>query len=211
MEVTALNQYKNGFIVTFDTNMKFQVSTQILTKFRLYINKVFDKTEFESFKKEVSFDQIHQRCLSLLSKRKLSSSKLKQRIKEFLRKNNLEKLEETSWSEEIEKLNELGLLNDEELVQIFIRNYSEKKKGKNYIKQKLIENGFSKELITKYLSETEDNLENLEILIRKKFEILKSKKLESMKLFEKLVRFGIGRGFESGKVIKIVKSLLDNN
>lgn len=211
MLISLINKTKVGFEIVLDTDVKYQVSEQIFSKFRLYKDKEFTEPEFEEFLKQLSIDKVHQKMLSILLKRRISTAQLKLKINEFLKKNNEPKLTNEVWLVEVEKFKELGMINDLELLKHQIEICISRKKGRNYIKQKLLTLGFDKELILSELENIEDNNENLEKLLKHKFASLQKSNSDKKKLFEKLVRFGIGRGFESGKIIKIAKSLLDNN
>lgn len=210
MTIITVNKERSGFEIIFDTNMKFLISEQLFTKFRFYSGKEINDIEFEEFVIAANVDKVHQKILAILSKKQVSVSTLKTKINDFIYKNNLEKLDDNSWNAEIQKFTELGLLNDRTLISQIIESYLSKKKGKNYIKQKLFQLGFERTLIQEKLDNTEESSDDLESMMQKKFESLKTKEKDKRKLFEKLVRFGIGRGFESAKVIKITKIILSS-
>lgn len=106
-----------------------------------------------------------------------------------------------------ERLKEENYLNEERFVRAFIRGHSRKRWGKTKIKSALLQKRISATLIKKHLDvlDEKDYSEQIKILAEKKWKSLKADSLPKKK--QKTIRFLMSRGFESGKIMEVIKAL----
>jgi len=113
------------------------------------------------------------------------------------------------WTPLLERLQESGFLNEERFTELFVRSKVRQKGwGPVKIKLELRRKNIDDDLISKYLSEfrTDDQDDLLDNWLRKKLNSVKND--EPAKQREKLIRFGISKGFESGKVFAAVNKII---
>ena len=133
-----------------------------------------------------------------LRDRSIGEMEAKLRRKEF---------EEKEIAETMAFLIEKDFLNDERFAENFVR-YKKiiKPVGKYYLRNKLMEKKIPAEIIEKTLSETPDESSEVEELATRW--IVKNKKIPREKIYEKLSRHLISRGFDWEKVKEVVDSEL---
>ena len=113
------------------------------------------------------------------------------------------------WEPLLNHLKQNGFVNEERFAELFVRSKIRQKGwGPVKIKMELRKKSIADELIDRYLSEfqTEDQDELLIGWLRKKLKTIQ--KDEPLKQREKLIRFGISKGFETGKVFQAVNKLI---
>ena len=105
------------------------------------------------------------------------------------------------------KLREGNFLNEERYIKAFISAHSKKKWGKTKIKSALAGKKLSGDLVKKYLEQIEDvdYDEQIKILLQKKWNSIRTGTPKDKK--NKLIRFMLSKGFEMGKVMKVMKEL----
>jgi len=132
----------------------------------------------------------------LLKSRDRSIGEMKERLKR--RECTSEEINET-----ITFLIEKDFLNDQRFAENFVR-YKKiiKPVGKFYLRNKLMEKKIPTEIIEKTLSETPDEYSEIEELAERW--LARNKKVPKEKIYEKLSRHLISRGFEWEKVREVV-------
>lgn len=207
IKVSKILIKRNKFIIDFDNFEKILTTANTLASYRVHIDKEFDENTFQSFKRDSELGILHQKCLDILYRKKVNRSQLKRKIDIWKRKVSLE-FEDNIWSAELQRLEDLQLLNEGEMIITDIQKYLNKGKGKNYIKNKLLEKGYNRSDITLSLSEIEEDLEIIQQLLEKKYDSLKEK-YDKRKSKEHLFRFGLSRGYDPKKVTDAIKRIFD--
>lgn len=113
------------------------------------------------------------------------------------------------WEPLLLHLVENGFVNEERFTELFVRSKIRQKGwGPVKIRLELRKKHITDTLIDKYLSDfqTEDQNELLLGWLRKKLKTIT--KEEPLKQREKLIRFGISKGFETGKVFDVVNKIM---
>ncbi len=108
----------------------------------------------------------------------------------------------------IRQLKEENYLNEERFVKAFVSGHLRKKWGKVKIKNELSRKGIESALIQKYLSaiEGKDYHEQLVKTATLKLKTIKAETAREKKI--KLMRFLLGKGYESGQISEVVKQLI---
>lgn len=111
----------------------------------------------------------------------------------------------------INKCIELSYLDDVSVAKSYTEQLLAKGYGSYKIKKTLISKGLDKSLIENLLKDfisTENAIEAIEYLLEKKLTSLKNSKItDNRKIFEKLYRYLIGRGYSSEMVLNALKKL----
>lgn len=118
------------------------------------------------------------------------------------------KVQKEEFSAYIERLKREGFLNEERFAKAFVAGHLRKKWGKAKIKSALMQKGISAAVIKLHLDNVEEEGYE-EQLLKAAQQKLKSIKGET--IYErrtKLLRFLLGKGYESSKAGKVVKELL---
>ncbi|HBG70331.1 MAG: hypothetical protein A2W93_15925 [Bacteroidetes bacterium GWF2_43_63] len=113
------------------------------------------------------------------------------------------------WESLLTHLQENGFVNEERFTELFVRSKIRQKGwGPVKIRMELRKKSIADSMIDNYLSDfqPEDQNELLLSWLRKKLKTLT--KDEPLKQREKLVRFGISKGFETGKVFDAVNKII---
>jgi len=109
-------------------------------------------------------------------------------------------------SETLNFLVEKDFLNDEKFARNFVRfKKTIKPVGKYYLQNKLLEKKISKDIIEKTLSENLDQLSEIEELASRW--LAKNRKVPKEKIYEKLSRHLLSRGFEWEKVREVMETI----
>jgi len=113
------------------------------------------------------------------------------------------------WEPLLNHLKQNGFVNEERFAELFVRSKIRQKGwGPLKIRMELRKKSIPEDLIDRFLSEfqVEDQDELLLGWLRKKMKTIQND--EPLKQREKLVRFGISKGFETGKVFQAVNKLI---
>jgi len=122
-------------------------------------------------------------------------------------------VEKSQWDSIIKYLQENNFLNEERFTELFVRSKIRQKGwGPVKIKMELMQKHISPSLIEQYLSgfETDNQQTLLHDWLMKKYASVQKEEVQKQR--EKLIRFGISKGFESSMVFtetdKIIKAHL---
>lgn len=118
-------------------------------------------------------------------------------------------IERDKWAEIIGMLESENFLNEERFVELFIRSKVRLKAwGPIKVRMELQRRGIPKDLIEQFsaLMQPDEQKDVLLHLLEKKRKSLKDE--DAFKQKEKLVRFGISKGYEMGQVFATVARLL---
>lgn len=155
---------------------------------------LMEASKKSSYKKALNY------ALNILSK----SNKTKQEL--------INKLTEKEYNEDtitavIEKINDLGYINDKQYIENFIRNKADTSQGlnKRTLQNKLIQKGVDKELIKQSLENSDiDEYQNAIQAAEKKLRNLKGNEREKK---SKLYAFLINKGFDYEVCSKVINDI----
>ena len=128
-------------------------------------------------------------------------------VSEVITKLKALKIEKEDFDGYVSRLKEDNFLNEERFVKSFVSSYSKKKWGKLKIKNALSSKRIDSALIKKHLDDlnTEDYTEQIKNVAEKKLKTIKADTKTEVKT--KLMRFLLSKGYESDKVMKVIKEL----
>jgi len=171
------------------------LSTDIFVKYGIYKDKEISDKQFFDLKLE------NDKQIAFLSVIKWLNYgyRCEKEVKQYLQQ---KKIDENIQNYVLEKVKELGFINDENLAKIYIES-NKNKFGKNKIEQKLYEKGINKTIINDCLKEYESQDELCYNLALKK---IKSKEITRENLI-KVSNFLIRNGFNYEQVKYAIKKI----
>lgn len=92
-------------------------------------------------------NELYQYALFLLSRRDYATGELRTRIRQRVYEKNDGKVDDLIIDNVIQRLMELNYLDDQRVIEVYLRSYARKPYGPNRIKQTLRQKGFAAELI----------------------------------------------------------------
>ena len=107
-------------------------------------------------------------------------------------------------------LKEYNLIDDEKLVSMYVKDRL-RNQGEKKIKYSLMQKGVNEELIYRELNKiNNDDLEDIAYnLALKKYEVLSKRENDKYKLYQKLTRYLMGRGYGYDLVSRVVKRIVN--
>lgn len=132
------------------------VHEEIVLKYRLVVGKELDEAIYEELQSKLDLGRSYQYALNLLSRKSYTTA-------EIIQKLELKEYEPLMIREVIERLTNVGLLNDEQYAISYISHHSVMgKKGPTSISQDLLRKGIPSRLIEMHLKlyDDESQLEN---------------------------------------------------
>ena len=186
-------------VITDD--LDYTVSEDMIIKHQLFKDKIFTEAEFKQVIEDILEDKYFNKVLNLLS----YSSKSEYEIITYIHTNafkNKEFLKENQINNIINKLKQLGYINDETLCESLIDYYIRCNKGPLFIKQKLKEKKIDDNIINEKIKCYDSTLEE-EIII--KLLLKESNKNYTLKKFKTILANKLIRnGFNNSLVFKLI-------
>lgn len=199
----------NRFNVYLDGKYAFPVSEEVLLTFRLKEGTELSDDKMQEVIEAENYQKFYLKVLDFLSYQPRSRDELVKRLHEYLYKAEVKE----EFSREVEakimsKLEEMGLINDEEFVKNYISLATNSKNppGPRKIKEFLFKKGVEASLIDKHLADYSQGAEvtGAKLALEKK---LKGAKIKNMKEKQKYMQFLLRKGFSYGAVRGVVDSL----
>jgi len=154
---------KDKYELFFENGTSIELYEDVIVNNELLINKEIDDSKLEEIRKQNNSSETYIKCVKYISIRMRSRNE----IEEYLLKNNYER---KLIDDVIDKLFEMGLLNEEQFVKSFINdkllmtNY-----GPYKIKNELLKHKIDEELINKNISNIDEQIliERIEKIVNK--------------------------------------------
>lgn len=191
---------KKYVVITDDLN--YTVSEDMVIKHQLFKEKSFTEDEFKQVIEDILEDEYFNKVINLLS----MSHKSEYEIIKYIHTNeakNKQYLKDVQIQNIINKLKQLGYLNDDKLCEYIIDYYIRNNKGPLFIKQKLKEKNVDEKLIDSKLLSYDLTLQEeiiIKIIGKENNNNLPIKKFK-FNLCNKLIR----NGFSNELVYKLVE------
>lgn len=202
MQITEIKKSLRGnkFHIYLDGEYRFSVEESTIVKENLYKGKVLEETDLSRIKKSDKLSSFLAKTLALLAVRPRSKKEIERYLTSKLRLTaDLLKEEKQEVAATImERLEELGYVNDEDFARILLRSKLHKLKSPAEIRSALANKGIAKDLVEKLLKEeiAESVQEDLlKELIAKKNKIYKMYSSDELKAKQKLRQYLLRKGF----------------
>lgn len=199
-KIEFLKKHKQTFALYSDDVFLAEISDDTLVKFAITKDRIFSTKEFKDI---LDYNNLVT-CLNQSYEYLRRRPHLKRELYTKLKNKNFsgQVIEQT-----LKELQERKYLNDNEFIEMFIRDrIRERKSGPLLIKKKLIEKGAPQSLTDNRLQELfPENLqiEIIQTLVSKKLPDLSE--LSNLQDKQKLIRFILGRGFSWSLIERALK------
>jgi len=190
MKITAKHGRQNKIHISIDGEYLLTVDENFWLDCGYISDDEIDSEELAAFEEAAGSRIAFNSAMNSLDYRDHSVREMKIKL--------LRKFDEECVNSAIERLIELGLLNDERFAENFARElYEHKKFGKNRIKSELFQRGIASDIINCVLdeifeSEEADNIERIVDIINRKYYNKMIDENLRQKVFASLVRLGYG-------------------
>lgn len=165
MKITGIKRLKKSLCALYlDGEYAVEIDRETLIESRFSENSEITDEELFSLLEESKYNRAKSKAIWLISQRDYSKKTLFYKL--------LRDHEEEPVKRAVERMEELGLLDDEEYARKYAKDLIEiKHLGLKGAKYKLMEKGIDKELAEQVLSEIEtDPKEHIRLLIERKYE-----------------------------------------
>ncbi|MGC9048857.1 MAG: regulatory protein RecX [Patescibacteria group bacterium] len=205
MRVTAIKEQKrrNRVNIYLDNKFAFGLSKEALVDFALFEGKELTEAETDRILEQDQKVRALQKCFRWLGIRARSEKELEKKLRE---KGFAPKIIQQT----IQRIKELGYLNDEKFACLFIEmRKAGRPKGKFAIQRDLKQKGIDEEIIKKTLRKFYPENEEIE----KALNLAKKKvktygQIPQQKIYQKLANFLAGRGFGWPIIKKVLDKIL---
>ena len=197
------NRNKNRVNIYIDEEYAFSVDMEIVYKEGL---KVKDSVDYDKLKKIIEEDN-YIKCKNAAIKIIERSYKSEKEIKDKLLK---KEFDNNTVNRTLSFLKEYNLIDDEKLVSMYVKDRL-RNQGEKKIKYSLMQKGVNEELIYRELNKiNNDDLEDIAYnLALKKYEVLSKRENDKYKLYQKLTRYLMCRGYGYVLVSRVVKRIVN--
>ncbi|MCR5480700.1 MAG: recombination regulator RecX [Ruminococcus sp.] len=185
MKITAVEKYKGStYRVDFDEGESAYLNLEIISKFNIRAGLDLPLSEWEQIKQESDFRRARERALYLLDRRDYSFVEMFKKLRQ--------NYDEDLCYRVMQRLVELGAINDRRYAQGLARHYIEVKLfGRRRAFQEMRLKGLTKEVIDIALSEYDEGVEErLHTLIEKKYLRIMTDEKGINRAKNSLVRYG---------------------
>mgnify|MGYP002570371832 FL=1 len=197
------NRNKNRVNIYIDEEYAFSVDMEIVYKEGL---KVKDSVDYDKLKKIIEEDN-YIKCKNAAIKIIERSYKSEKEIKDKLLK---KEFDNNTVNRTLSFLKEYNLIDDEKLVSMYVKDRL-RNQGEKKIKYSLMQKGINEELIYRELNKVNnDDLEDIAYnLALKKYEVLSKRENDKYKLYQKLTRYLMSRGYGYDLISRVVKRIVN--
>ncbi|MBQ9868296.1 MAG: regulatory protein RecX [Ruminococcus sp.] len=185
MKITAVEKYKGStYRVDFDEGESAYLNLEIISKFNIRAGLDLPLSAWEQIKQESDFRRARERALYLLDRRDYSFVEMFKKLRQ--------NYDEDLCYRVMQRLVELGAINDRRYAQGLARHYIEVKLfGRRRAFQEMRLKGLTKEVIDIALSEYDEGVEErLHTLIEKKYLRIMTDEKGINRAKNSLVRYG---------------------
>ena len=199
-EISNIEFKKNKVIISFKDETKLELNPETFTHFYLYEGKKLDKDEILKIK-EVDDSMVYfSYCLSLLAKKLYSQKEIEEKLKN-------KKCPYPVIKNLIQKLKDLGYINDQKYLQILFEEYQDKNYGKKKIIQKLKMKGLDETTVGNLYFDEEKEIEKATLSLDKYVNSHANKSFNKLK--NDSFAYLLNEGFESSIIAKVMLNLED--
>lgn len=185
MKITAVEKYKGStYRVDFDEGESAYLNLEIISKFNIKAGLDLPLSAWEQIKQESDFRRARERALYLLDRRDYSFVEMFKKLRQ--------NYDEDLCYRVMQRLVELGAINDMRYAQGLARHYCEVKLfGRRRAFQEMRLKGLTKEVIDIALSEYDEGVqERLRTLVEKKYLRIMTDEKGIIRAKNSLVRYG---------------------
>lgn len=199
MRILKIKKLKNGkYKLTLDNGDILELYDDVILKSNILYTKEVNEELLKEINKDNSYYSYYNKALKYVSTRMRSTKELEKYLDKF-------ELSDTDKRNIIDKLKEIGLLNDSLFVKAYINDKLYLSNvGPYKIKRELLEHNIDEDLIDNYLQKIDNNIINDKIkkhIIKK---IKNNNKLSSYQLKNKIMNDLMSKGFDKSDISEVL-------
>ena len=196
-KIKSLKIFKDKVVIRYKDN-KLDIPKEVFTNFYLYEDRPISDKEINEIKNKIKLYELYKYARRIASKHLYSEYRLREKL--YLKTTYKSEVDEV-----INKLKEIGLINDSLLVEQYVEECKAKKMGKNKINAKLYENGVFPELINQIYYDYNDEYLRARSLLNKLEKTYE--KYNDRRKKDKIVTALISRGYDQDIAIKVSEEM----
>lgn len=210
MVITAIERTKKGRYSLFvEGEFLFSVTDEQLIKDHLKAGMTITPEDLDGIKERADCLFAREKALTLLSARSYTKMGLRRKL--------MEKVDATIADDTVERMEELGLLNDEEYARRKAADlYHLKKYGRRRVKDTLVDKGIDRALASQIAEELEpeENEEQLYAILERKYARVLDEATDKQDLYKRKARVQNGLlrlGYGYDEIGRTVRRYLEEN
>lgn len=210
MVITAIERTKKGRYSLFvEGEFLFSVTDEQLIKDHLKAGMTITPEDLDGIKERADRLFAREKALTLLSARSYTKMGLRRKL--------MEKVDATIADDTVERMEELGLLNDEEYARRKAADlYHLKKYGRRRVKDTLVDKGIDRTLASQIAEELEpeENEEQLYAILERKYARVLDEATDKQDLYKRKARVQNGLlrlGYGYDEIGRTVRRYLEEN
>ena len=173
------------WLAVLDDGSILRVGEGEVIDFALYAGRELTAEEAEALTRAARSSGLKEKTLNLLTAKPQSRKELERRLEQW-------EASEQEACAICDRMEELGLLNDEAYAAQVVRHYSAKGWGEHKLRDELYRRGVPRDLWTRALEQAEDSADALDAFIAKKLAGKQPDRAQLKKVSDALVRRGFG-------------------
>ena len=186
-EIKPSQRVKGRFLVSLDNGDMLRVGEGEMISFALHVGLEFSQEELEALKEATVVGKLKERAFAMVAKKPMSRNVLGDKLLE------LEPENEVAVSAVLERLEELGLLDDAAYAKTVVRHHSRKGYGEAKLRDELYRRKVPRELWAEALEEAEGGDESVDSFIAKKLDGVETpERKDFQRVSSALARRGFG-------------------
>lgn len=197
------NRNKNRVNIYIDEEYAFSVDMEIVYKEGLKVKNPVDYDKLKKIIEEDNYIKCKNAAIRIIERSYKSEKEIKDKLlkKEF---------DNNTVNRTLSFLKEYNLIDDEKLVSMYVKDRL-RNQGEKKIKYSLMQKGINEELIYRELNKiNNDDLEDIAYnLALKKYEVLSKRENDKYKLYQKLTRYLMSRGYGYDLISRVVKRIVN--
>jgi SOS response regulatory protein OraA/RecX len=212
MKITSLINKNYRVQIFIDEKYSFSSSINFVIENQLHVDKDLNDEELDRLKSLAYQSILKQKLLEYITSGNYSKKELFRKVNNYSkRRYNLEPSQEL-FDKKFKEVVDSKIYNENTIIQSLINLYLAKSKGRNFIVQKLIQKGFSKQQFEEILGsfDNEDLNKKLKGFLEKKLPSLQKKAKDKYDLKSKLIKSAMDRGFDYREIKSEVEQILQN-
>lgn len=203
-KIEVQKRNKERVNIYLDEAYAFAISMDLVYKEGLKINQEIDKDKLEKVAKEENKLKCRNTALRIIERSYKTEKELMDRL---LQKGyELEEINHT-----LDFMKEYKFINDESYLRMYIKDRI-RTQGMQKIKYALLQKGINADKIEEalYMVDRDEEVEVARSLAIKKYNTIRRSESDNFKIWNKLCRFLVGRGYDYSLSKDIVKEVMDN-
>lgn len=202
-KIEVQKRNKDRVNVYIDNDYAFSAYTELIYKENLKVNTEVDEEKILRIAEKENLSKCKETALRIIERSYKTEKEMIQRLTE-------KGFDSDSISSVIDFLKEYNFINDENYAKMYIKDKLSSQ-GMQKIKYSLLRKGVSPEIIDDLISDMDDNkeMETASELAKKKYNSLTRTEKDRYKLWNKLLRYLVGRGYDYSMAKDVVKEVID--